>query len=349
MMGENQRLRFPFDFKEIEPEEKSEIKRLFNYPKIDLIRVGPKGYLMPRPYLEQAENIYNLPIRPSDVYVASFQRAGTTWTQELVWLLANDFDYETALSVPITHRYPFLEIFMLYTEWRKDTLKNIDKIESKEKKEKILKMLEVMAQPVTEKLAAMPSPRFIKTHLPMSFLPPTIVDTAKVIYIARDARDIAVSSYYHARLFKVMDFVGEFKDFWEIFMNDRFVQTPYFEHVKEAWNLRHHPNMLFLFYEELSKDLPAVIRRVADFLGKEVTEEQMTRLCDHLSFENFKKNKSVNYEDMKEFDIVSPKESFIRKGKANGWHDHFDEEMTQQAERWIEESLRDTDLRFPHA
>lgn len=35
-------------------------------------------------------------------------------------------------------------------------------------------------------------------------------------------------------------------------------------------------------------------------------------------------------------------------GKAGGWRDHFDEEMTAQAENWIAENLRDTDLRFPH-
>lgn len=35
-------------------------------------------------------------------------------------------------------------------------------------------------------------------------------------------------------------------------------------------------------------------------------------------------------------------------GKAGGWRDYFDEEMTQQAEQWITENLRDTDLRFPH-
>ncbi|KAJ8727195.1 hypothetical protein PYW08_015592 [Mythimna loreyi] len=347
-MGENKRLSFPFDVEETEPEEKSEIKRLFNYPKIDLTRVGPKGYVMPRPYIEQAENIYNLSIRPSDVFVASFQRAGTTWTQELVWLVANDFDYETALSVPINHRYPFLEIYMLFTEWRNDCLKNVDIMKSKEQKEKLFKMLEVNSQPVTEKLEAMPSPRFIKTHLPMSFLPPTIVDTAKVIYVARDPRDIAVSCYHHARLLKILDFVGEFKDFWKLFVNDCFIRTPYFEHVKEAWNMRHHPNMLFLFYEELTKDLPAVVRRVANFLGKEVTPKQMARLCDHLSFENFKKNKSVNYEDLREVDAVTPNETFIRKGKVNGWRDYFDKDMAQQAKRWIEDNLRGTDLRFPH-
>ena len=35
-------------------------------------------------------------------------------------------------------------------------------------------------------------------------------------------------------------------------------------------------------------------------------------------------------------------------GKAGGWHEYFDEEMTLQADRWIEDNLKDTDLRFPH-
>jgi len=34
---------------------------------------------------------------------------GTTWTQELVWLLANDLDYEKARHIPQIQRFPFLE------------------------------------------------------------------------------------------------------------------------------------------------------------------------------------------------------------------------------------------------
>lgn len=29
--------------------------------------------------------------------------------------------------------------------------------------------------------------------------------------------------------------------------------TPYFAHVKQAWERRNHPNMLFLFYEDYAK------------------------------------------------------------------------------------------------
>lgn len=35
-------------------------------------------------------------------------------------------------------------------------------------------------------------------------------------------------------------------------------------------------------------------------------------------------------------------------GKAGGWSDYFDEEMTAEANKWIADNLRDTDLRFPH-
>ena len=40
------------------------------------IRLGPKGYIVLKPYKKEAANIYNMPLRPSDVFVASYQRSG---------------------------------------------------------------------------------------------------------------------------------------------------------------------------------------------------------------------------------------------------------------------------------
>jgi hypothetical protein len=34
---------------------------------------------------------------------------GTTWTQEMVWLIANDLDFEKAREVPLNDRVPFFE------------------------------------------------------------------------------------------------------------------------------------------------------------------------------------------------------------------------------------------------
>ena len=62
---------------------------------------------------------------------------------------------------------------------------------------------------------SLPSPRFIKTHHPISMLPPDLLNKAKVnslflpslskrdafqvIYVGRNVKDICVSSFYHSR------------------------------------------------------------------------------------------------------------------------------------------------------
>ncbi|CAF4938696.1 unnamed protein product [Pieris macdunnoughi] len=145
-----------------------------------------------------------------------------------------------------------------------------------------------------------------------------------------------------------MGFDGDFKTFWHYFINDLHYWTPFFEHLKEAWEKRHDPNLLFLFYEDLKKDLSHEVRKVCKFLGKEYTVDQIAVLCDHLDIKNFKYNASVNNDIMKELGMMYPKEEFVRKGKSGGWRDYFDEEMIAQADKWMEDNLRDTDLRFPH-
>ncbi|CAF4843666.1 unnamed protein product [Pieris macdunnoughi] len=48
----------------------------------------------------------------------------------------------------------------------------------------------------------------------------------------------------------------------------------------------------------MSTDLPATLRRLFSFLGKQYTDTQIQGLCDHLSVEKFKKNDAVNGEKL---------------------------------------------------
>lgn len=80
--------------------------------------------------------------------------------------------------------------------------------------------IEGLFAPSYETFAHAESPRFIKTHLPFSLLPPSVMKTkAKVIYVARHPKDVAVSWYHLNRLFKYFDFVKDFSQFWNYFEN----------------------------------------------------------------------------------------------------------------------------------
>ncbi len=59
-------------------------------------------------------------------------------------------------------------------------------------------------------------------------------------------------------------------------------------HWQQAWALKDDPNMMLVWYEDMLEDLPKVIREVCKFLGKSLTEEEISRLSDSLQIDNFR-------------------------------------------------------------
>lgn len=297
---------------------------------------GDIGCIMPTTYADEADTFLNMAVRPDDVWVITYPRSGTTWTQELVWLVKNDLDYARALKLDLRERYPYLEgTHIIRTDLLGLAPEQLQRIQT-------LGELDITT-PSFELVANAPSPRFIKSHMPLPLLPPNLLE-AKLVYVARDPRDVAVSFFHLSR--RIFNYVGDFKTYWNLFVKDLVLYSPFFLHLKEAWALRHHKNMLFIFYEDMTKDLSSVIKRVANFFGKEFTNEEIAQLCQHLDINNFRNNKAVNFEGFLNKDDTKDK-VFIRKGKSGAWREHFDEEMTAQAQSWMNENLADTDLRFP--
>ena len=133
----------------------------------------------------------------------------------------------------------------------------------------------------------------------------------------------------------------------DTFMKAETMETPLVDHMIEAWNLRHHPNMCFIFYEDMKKDLRAEIRKVAAFLGKSYSDEQVDKLAEHLHIDNFKKNPYVNLEGGKKSGLLhQDRGNFIRKGKTGDWKNHFTPEMTIKFDAWLDQKLKGTDLQF---
>lgn len=65
------------------------------------------------------------------------------------------------------------------------------------------------------------------------------------------------------------------------------------------------------------QDMPSVIGRVSRFLDKSLSSAQTARLCQHLSIDNFRSSRSLNYEDATEY-FVGDAIQHIRKGESKG-------------------------------
>ena len=66
-----------------------------------------------------------------------------------------------------------------------------------------------------------PSPRFIKSHLPLLNLPSNLLDESKVVYVARNPKDVTISYFHHLKnLDPVMNMALDIHEFIEYFMNN---------------------------------------------------------------------------------------------------------------------------------
>ncbi|XP_061377242.1 sulfotransferase 1E1-like [Danaus plexippus] len=325
----NQTLEFPHEIREVTEEEDLIVKKYYKNYIRKFLRVGSHGYFQPPGYKEHASTIYNLDVRTDDVWVISFSRSGTTWLQELVWLVANDLDYETATTM-LSQRFAYIEYPTLESDKKKPSSKDHG--------------YRATVNDFTN-LHTLASPRYVKSHLPLSLLPPKLLDTAKVFYIARDPRDVIVSFFFMHKLFRYFDESVELQEFWELFKKDLVIHMPIFPHVKESWEKRKHPNMMFLFYEEMQKDLRLVIDKVCKFLGKDFSDEQKNKLVEYLNFENMKNRSAPKF---KKTDDTDSEMQFLRKGKSGNWVNYFhSQELMKELDEYMERNLNNTDLRFP--
>lgn len=120
-------------------------------------------------------------------------------------------------------------------------------------------------------------------------------------------------------------------------------------HMLAFWNMRHKPNILFLKYEEMKRNLPEMIEKCAKFLNNEensITKEQTQIMCDYLKFDKMQKNPAVNLEPIIGYDEQPVK--FIRKGQIGDWKNYMDEEMSGRFDKWIEEKFGGSGLEFEY-
>jgi hypothetical protein len=199
---------------------------------------------------------------PGDVFVATQMKCGTTWMQQVVYevLSRGRGDLSDAGHGHLYRVSPWIEA------------KTSVSLED------------------APRIGASKS-RIIKTHMPVQLTPWS--PAARYVYVTREPL---------ACLASCMDFIRmltgpaawDDEGFVDWFCSERMWWGPWPAHVAGWWSwAQERPNVLFVHYEQMRRDLPAVVSRVAAFLDVELGGEELAEVVRKSSFDYMKAHEEL--------------------------------------------------------
>uniref|UniRef100_A0A3Q3XG04 Sulfotransferase n=1 Tax=Mola mola TaxID=94237 RepID=A0A3Q3XG04_MOLML len=262
------------------------------------------------------EKIQNFQARPDDILIATYPKAGEGVGPFYFPLSRNEYE-----------RVPFLEIAFPSMDSGVD-----------------------LAEMITT------SPRLIKTHLPVQFVPKSFWEqNCKIIYVARNAKDNMVSYFHFDRMTLTQPDPGDWSSYFKRFLEGKSIFHTWFcclilfgswyDHVNSWWKKKQtHDKIHYMFYDDMIEDTGEEIEKLCCFFGLSPSVEEKKQIKGGVQFDNMKKNSMVNYSTFQVMDFnVS---HFMRKGKVGDWKNHFTVAQNEEFDEDYRQKMKNSTLQF---
>ena len=317
-------------------------QRLFNFTKYECTDIVTKPGKWILPCGMDFGAVKKFPIYQDDVWIVTLPKCGMAWVQDLIWLIMNGLDVEKSQINQFSH-VPILELSAVCKSYPTAPTGE-DQYNERYPEGELLNedTVKQYTNHSMEHVRGLKRPRIIVSHLPISLLPDNLLNTCKVVYVARNIKDAAVSHYHHLNIGPGID-KEDFKQFALCFLNDEIEYGPYIPHILEAWEKRKCPNMFFTTYEEMKMDLRKEAFSLVTFLhgaNYRLPNSSMDKLLKAVGSEHLRRNEFININR-----DISPNNinSFICNGMIGEWKNYFDEAMEDEWDSSIERQLLGTD------
>lgn len=183
-----------------------------------------------------------------DIFVVTYPKNGTTWTQQIVILLQNNGTLpDDVAKGDMSKHSPFLEY------WGSDAIKRLTR------------------------------PFSIKSHIEGNSHPWN--PNAKYIVVLRNPKDVLVSFYYHTTstaYYGLQDL--PFNDFFELFVDGEVECGSYYDWVLSWWQKKDCNNVMVTTYEDRMKDPTSDVIQIAKFLNIAYDNDIIKRTVEASSF-----------------------------------------------------------------
>lgn len=237
-------------------------------------------------------------LRKDDIVVITPPKCGTTWTQSLVLCLIFG---KPGMDVEVDE----------HSIWLDPGFRDVDKVKAI--------------------LNAQTHRRCIKTHTPLDGVP--YDPDVRYIAVYRHPLDAHFSMRRHAANSKLDVFDGRFdagddpetfvrylEDPPENQMGDGVTLTSLVHHYRTLDAMAERPNVYFLHYANMKRDLAAEAERLAEFLGYDYPPETIRAFTDSLRFETVQANaRAKNDHNERATDAFHDPAAFFDSGSNRKW------------------------------
>ncbi|XP_041510366.1 amine sulfotransferase-like isoform X1 [Microtus oregoni] len=274
-----------------------------------------RGYNFQRSLVNMniVENMDDQEIRDDDVFIVTYPKSGTVWTQQILSLIYFEGHRNNTENIQTVNRAPFFE----YSN-------HVD-------------------------LAKMPSPRIFSTHLPYYLVPKVFKNKkVKILYIYRNPKDVLTSYFHYSNLVILFEASDSIETFMQAFLDGRVLGSNWFDHIRGWYEHRHDFNIMFLSYEDMKKDLRGSVLKICSFLEKELSEEDVDAVVRQATFQNMKSDPRANYDDIVKNKIGTRNKegTFLRKGTIGDWKHHLTVDQNERFDRIFNRNMKNIPLKF---
>ncbi|XP_060636554.2 sulfotransferase 1A1-like [Anolis sagrei] len=276
-----------------------------------------KGIPLIKYFAEVMGEVDKFQAHPDDLLISTYPKCGTTWISEVIDMIYKEGNVKECGQKPIDKRVPFLELAAPGVESGPELLKRV------------------------------PRPTAIKTHLPVQLLPKSFWEkNCKIIYMARNAKDVAVSYYFFYQMAKIHPEPGTWDEFLQKFMAGDVAYGSWYDHVKGWWDKRKEQRILYLFYEDLKEDSRREIRKILEFLERPMDEQLVEKIAHHTSFQEMRQNPMANYTNIPKSIMDHSVSPFMRKGITGDWKNYFTVAQNESFDAHYKRQMEGSTLQF---
>lgn len=255
------------------------------------------------------EKCSKLATHPSDIFICSYPKSGTTWMQHIVislLLLHREKNGRNSSTLSYDHVSDFAPFFEIDPHWNESGI--IPQIQDRH-----------------NQLGR----RVFNTHLRGDMLPGGAPKTSKFIYITRSPLDVCVSFYHHLSHQMEGCYEGSLNEFYDDWIDGKIPFGTWPDHLLSYASLVANKDVGLFSYEEMIGDLEESVDRLVHFLELDdyLTKEDVKDILPLFSFDSMKK-------DLKKFQPKSVKWkgnfTFLRKGTIGDEKDMLSNEQRLQ-------------------